>query len=697
MLISYSPRLVLAQAAPTQTYTINFPTASAKTDPELLHHLVEELNNTSSYRLVLQGHTDNEGSTSSNLQLSKARVKTIQKQLLAAGVSPERIQTVAYGESRPIATNTTAAGRTCNRRVDVILTTLEDWEAPKKALKATLNHLAEARKQDFEVVAGQAQNIVGRGGTHISIPADAFDVPKGTKVQLKLTEAYKVSDMLINQLSTISNGEFLTTGGMIKLEALANGQAVGLKSGKSLAVNVPTDNPTKEMMLYEMEQLEGSTNWINPQPLTIGQMPATTNTVRLVGIGGVEGYTEEQKSLAKYLSVPYRRLPSDPNKPIERKITALDSATYKDYQAKITDLEQNPWKSFKPYRQKRFLFIKYKVKKSKEDSLKHQRSIENRLNRLRKLLTSEQNKLVAKQEGFQLFYQQELGKYKVLSNKRDSLLKVNQNLMIKHKDARMLQRQQYNYFEYSEATILAIAKQIYTKHNAEAIADLLEASEPIHDSIILAHYCNLGDTMALNLILNQKNLEKMTACIFPENSVFRQANTMNRVWSYRSSIIGLNDYTYTRTPTAPISKEMVIQNEIRRSYSFQLNKMGRFINCDHPPQWFANYRRKNAFVNSNKPAGITQTYIVFENKGIIASAFYWSGSIPSYVEESNQQYFPRIPVNLPIKVISISVNQHNKIELAVVRTRSKGALPKLQYQAVDNTRELVKLLEQLDA
>jgi OOP family OmpA-OmpF porin len=68
--------------------------------------------------LVLEGHTDAVGSDAYNQSLSQRRVAAVKAKLAKDyGIAANRIATVGYGESRPIADNATAEGRTKNRRV----------------------------------------------------------------------------------------------------------------------------------------------------------------------------------------------------------------------------------------------------------------------------------------------------------------------------------------------------------------------------------------------------------------------------------------------------------------------------------------------------------------------------------------------------------------------------------------------------
>ncbi|MGN7724089.1 OmpA family protein [Chitinophaga sp. 22620] len=68
--------------------------------------------------LKLAGHTDNVGTEANNMRLSKDRAESVKAYLASKGVNPSRIEATGYGETQPIATNKTAAGRQKNRRVE---------------------------------------------------------------------------------------------------------------------------------------------------------------------------------------------------------------------------------------------------------------------------------------------------------------------------------------------------------------------------------------------------------------------------------------------------------------------------------------------------------------------------------------------------------------------------------------------------
>ncbi|MEN8928877.1 MAG: OmpA family protein [Flavobacteriales bacterium] len=70
------------------------------------------------YKLQISGYTDNTGKASSNLRLSKARAAAAKAYLIKDGVAGSRMTSEGYGIENPRATNSTAAGRALNRRVE---------------------------------------------------------------------------------------------------------------------------------------------------------------------------------------------------------------------------------------------------------------------------------------------------------------------------------------------------------------------------------------------------------------------------------------------------------------------------------------------------------------------------------------------------------------------------------------------------
>jgi len=84
-----------------------------------LNNLVRLLNENPSLKIEIRGHTDSKGSDEYNIRLSRSRAKAVVDFLIIEGkINPDRLTSVGYGESLPIASNAIDEGRQLNRRVE---------------------------------------------------------------------------------------------------------------------------------------------------------------------------------------------------------------------------------------------------------------------------------------------------------------------------------------------------------------------------------------------------------------------------------------------------------------------------------------------------------------------------------------------------------------------------------------------------
>ena len=71
--------------------------------------------------ISIEGHTDSKGAEEYNMDLSKSRAEAVKNSLIGRGLTSSRLQTIGFGESKPVATNDTEAGRQQNRRVRIVI------------------------------------------------------------------------------------------------------------------------------------------------------------------------------------------------------------------------------------------------------------------------------------------------------------------------------------------------------------------------------------------------------------------------------------------------------------------------------------------------------------------------------------------------------------------------------------------------
>ena len=125
--------------------------------------------------------------------------------------------------------------------------------------------------QVFRVQAGRDTVLVGQQGTRLVVPAHAFDVPASSgPVELRLREFYSIPDIVLAGLGTRTGLDLLETGGMLHLEAAADGRGVSLRPGMEITIQLPTKQQLPGMQLYE-----GVSNDASHAP--DWQLPANSN------------------------------------------------------------------------------------------------------------------------------------------------------------------------------------------------------------------------------------------------------------------------------------------------------------------------------------------------------------------------------------------------------------------------------------
>lgn len=108
----------------TMAQDILFATDSYTVRPDLqanLRAVAQNINNYPVSVVFVTGHTDSTGSDAYNQQLSLRRADAVAAVLITSGVPGGRVQSRGMGESQPVASNDTAAGRAQNRRVVITI------------------------------------------------------------------------------------------------------------------------------------------------------------------------------------------------------------------------------------------------------------------------------------------------------------------------------------------------------------------------------------------------------------------------------------------------------------------------------------------------------------------------------------------------------------------------------------------------
>jgi hypothetical protein len=235
-------------------FKTNESTLNSKQTKEL-DSLVLSVTKNPAAKLLIIGHTDSIGAFESNRKLSLNRASSIESYFLEKGIETKRIQKEYYGYLFPIASNKKEADRAKNRRTEIIVYTEKELATLDKA-KKTQTFTFKDNSKDLKITT--------KGGAKIRIPAKTL-VTKNKRtgvenIRIEITEAYSLSDMIDNNLHTLSDEGILETDGMIKIKAFDKSGEICLKKDSVFYMALPTKNKQKDMDLYTMNS-DTSKHW----------------------------------------------------------------------------------------------------------------------------------------------------------------------------------------------------------------------------------------------------------------------------------------------------------------------------------------------------------------------------------------------------------------------------------------------------
>ncbi|WCL80920.1 cell envelope biogenesis protein OmpA [Saprospira sp. CCB-QB6] len=196
--------------------------------------------------LKIQPFTDDLGSDIDNEVLAENRAKTIIQFVQELGFKQLQFEQLPY-ERQPLNGQLPIAeARQQLRRIDLYFYNTEEFEEVKNNDVWASFYAGQRKKaqQFFSFSAQKGKFIQGKEGIQIDIPANSFLLANGKtyqgQVSLVLQEALSMKDMILQNLTTTSNGELIETGGMIYLAAKGeNGEELRLAEGKKITLGFP--------------------------------------------------------------------------------------------------------------------------------------------------------------------------------------------------------------------------------------------------------------------------------------------------------------------------------------------------------------------------------------------------------------------------------------------------------------------------
>lgn len=199
------------------------------------------------------------------IYLNLNRTKSIKSDILPEGVNTSKtvldsVSNKKVKETGTIFKDTLLVEKAVIKEVTVV----------KKVVK-TKNKIVEViipkkTPQTFVINAIKDTTVVCKEGTKLIIKANSF-VDFNNKmitndVRLNITEYYKLSDMVLANLTTQANGEQLETGGMLNIQAYCGEELLKLKLNANIEILFPTKHKKTGMQLFTGEWKKENINWV---------------------------------------------------------------------------------------------------------------------------------------------------------------------------------------------------------------------------------------------------------------------------------------------------------------------------------------------------------------------------------------------------------------------------------------------------
>lgn len=214
-----SPVVVLAPvtSAQTQEYCsildLQFEINSddiQRSDAEKLLVLATFLQKYPDTTALIEGHTDNVGSADANLSLSRNRADNVVSHMIAShDIAASRLTAVGHGASRPLADNSTEAGRRMNRRTGAVIACASDVAGletlPARMAMALLIEFdrdqSQVKDQYRQSLSNVADYLRANPGVNAVIEGHTDNSTQGNSMQVSRMRAQSVADYLVANFS----------------------------------------------------------------------------------------------------------------------------------------------------------------------------------------------------------------------------------------------------------------------------------------------------------------------------------------------------------------------------------------------------------------------------------------------------------------------------------------------------------------
>jgi Secretion system C-terminal sorting domain/OmpA family len=263
-----------------------------ETDEAILFEIADTLNEFSDYKIEIFSSAEIGVSTAESKKLSERRAKAVMTYFIQKGIDRNKFLLAIESEANANNLKISEKEKEQSRRVEILVRYTEKegssvFDGLNKEKTESVN-IVKSNSYDnnsgFEKTAIQklyeeiadkptvktvktskAKTIKmeGEKGTILLIPSDALDVPEGSEVTFILREAYKMSDMLAENLTTRAGDDMLASGGMVKITAMLDGKEIQPVKPFVLMMPKDKDEPMRDsmQMFNGVRDNNGNINW----------------------------------------------------------------------------------------------------------------------------------------------------------------------------------------------------------------------------------------------------------------------------------------------------------------------------------------------------------------------------------------------------------------------------------------------------
>lgn len=193
-------------------------------------------------KVIVYGYSDTTGGNQLNLNLSKSRALSVVKYLNSKSNQAFDVEYYAKGETQKFS----QINLSKNRSAEVVFNLKELKYKPIP----DFYEKSGVETQVFNINASEDTTIRCKQGTVFYLPANAFGNDLNTKkVTFEVKEAYLKSDMVLENLSTMSNGKILETQGMIYTNAMIGEDTLELV--KDIMIFTPSDTIMADAKIFD--------------------------------------------------------------------------------------------------------------------------------------------------------------------------------------------------------------------------------------------------------------------------------------------------------------------------------------------------------------------------------------------------------------------------------------------------------------